>query len=147
MTYERRENLIDLVEEAIDGVHDINALARQYAEAATDAILAALPGMVVPLAWEPIVGKRCSRERAPAFGGEYQIVMLDPGPDEVPHLYFEMGLGVFMFRFELEDDPDWPGERRPTQFPSVEAAKAQAQADYTRRIMSALGITFKEAEQ
>ncbi len=94
---------------------------------------------VKPLEWEVITdGRKCSRERAPAFGGEYQIVMLDPGPDEKPHMYFEMGLGAFMFRFELEDDPDWPGDRRPKPFPSIEAAKAAAQADYEARILAAL---------
>jgi len=94
---------------------------------------------VKPLEWEVITdGRKCSRERAPAFGGEYQIVMLDPGPDEKPHMYFEMGLGAFMFRFELEDDPDWPGDRRPKPFPSIEAAKAAANADYEARILTAL---------
>ena len=96
---------------------------------------------VKPLEWVPVEEwKRCSKERAPAFGGEYQIVMLDPDDDEpLPSLYFEIGLGAFMFRFEQGQDPmGLPGETCPRKFPSVEAAKAAAQADYERRIRSAL---------
>lgn len=95
---------------------------------------------VKPLEWVPVEEwKRCSKERAPAFGGEYQIVMLDPDDEPLPSLYFEIGLGAFMFRFEQGQDPmGLPGETCPRKFPSVEAAKAAAQADYERRIRSAL---------
>ena len=103
---------------------------------------AALAGAVEvrPMVWSPVESwKQCSRERAPAFGGEYQIVMLDPGEDELPSLYFEIGLGAFMFRFEQDQDPmGLPGETCPRKFPSVEAAKAAAQADYRARILTAL---------
>src|SRR5690606_15010052 len=76
------------------------------------------------------------------FGGEYQIVMLDPGEGELPSLYFEIGLGAFMFRFEQDQDPmGLPGETCPKKFPSVEAAKAAAQADYEARILSALELS------
>lgn len=96
---------------------------------------------VKPLVWEPCEAwKRCSKERAKAFGGEYQIVMLDPDDDPpLPSLYFEIGLGAFMFRFEQGPDPlGLPGETCPRTFPSVEAAKAAAQADYEARILAAL---------
>lgn len=95
------------------------------------------------LEWSPVEEwKGCSRERAPAFGGEYQIVMLDPGEGELPSLYFEIGLGAFMFRFEQDQDPmGLPGETAPKKFPSVEEAKAAAQADYEHRILSALEAT------
>lgn len=95
---------------------------------------------VKPLEWGPCEAwKQCSKERAPAFGGEYQIVMLDPNDDQLPSLYFEIGLGSFMFRFEQDQDPmGFPGETCPKKFPSVEAAKAAAQADYEARIMAAL---------
>ncbi|MFC5385137.1 hypothetical protein ACFPLB_04055 [Aquamicrobium segne] len=95
---------------------------------------------IKPLEWSPVEEwKECSRERAPAFGGEYQIVMLDPGEGELPSLYFEIGLGAFMFRFEQDQDPmGLPGETYPKKFPSVNAAKAAAQADYERRILSAI---------
>jgi len=98
------------------------------------------PVAVKPLVWSPVeTWKQCSRERAPAFGGEYQIVMLDPDRDALPSLYFEIGLGAFMFRFEQAQDPKGlPGETCPRKFPSIDAAKAAAQADYERRILSAL---------
>lgn len=96
---------------------------------------------VKPLVWEPVEAwMKCTKERAKAFGGEYQIVMLDPDdPEPLPSLYFEIGLGAFMFRFEQGPDPmGFPGDTCPKKFPSVEAAKAAAQADYEARICSAL---------
>jgi len=96
---------------------------------------------IKPLIWEPVPKwMECSKERALAFGGEYQIVMLDPYDDPpLPSLYFEIGLGAFMFRFEQDQDPmGFPGQTCPKKFPSVKAAKAAAQADYERRILSAL---------
>lgn len=95
---------------------------------------------IKPLVWSPVEAwRQCSRERAPAFGGEYQIVMLDPDRNALPSLYFEIGLGAFMFRFEQAQDPmGFPGETCPRKFPSIDAAKAAAQADFERRILSAL---------
>lgn len=98
---------------------------------------------IKPLEWSSVEAwKQCSKERAPAFGGEYQIVMRDPDGDQLPSLYFEIGLGAFMFRFEQAQDPmGLPGETCPRKFPSITDAKAAAQADYERRIMSALEPT------
>ncbi len=96
---------------------------------------------VKPLEWGPVEAwKKCSKERAEAFGGEYQVVILDP-PDGPPSLYFELGLGALQFRFELEEDPDWPGSRRPKQFASIADVKAAAQADYEARIFAAMPPT------
>lgn len=93
---------------------------------------------VKPLVWEPCEDwKVCSKERAPAFGGEYQMVLLDPKDDPRPSLYFEIGLGAFMFRFE-QGEPDHLGPTGPKKFPTFAAAKAAAQADYERRILSAV---------
>lgn len=93
---------------------------------------------VKPLVWEPCEDwKVCSKERAPAFGGEYQMVLLDPKDDPRPSLYFEIGLGAFMFRFE-QGEPDHLGPTGPKKFPTFAAAKAAAQADYTARILSAV---------
>lgn len=93
---------------------------------------------VKPLVWEPCEDwKVCSKERAPAFGGEYQMVLLDPKDDPRPSLYFEIGLGAFMFRFE-QGEPDHLGPTGPKKFPTFAAAKAAAQADYTARVLSAV---------
>ena len=93
---------------------------------------------VKPLVWEPCEDwKVCSKERAPAFGGEYQMVLLDPKDDPRPSLYFEIGLGAFMFRF-AQGEPDHLGPTGPKKFPTFAAAKAAAQADYTARILSAV---------
>lgn len=102
---------------------------------------------VKPLEWGPVEAwKKCSKERAEAFGGEYQVVILDP-PDGPPSLYFELGLGALQFRFELEEDPDWPGSRRPKQFASIADVKAAAQADYEARIFAAITPTPHPQEQ
>lgn len=100
-----------------------------------------LVASVKPLVWEPCEDwKVCSKERAPAFGGEYQMVLLDPKDDPRPSLYFEIGLGAFMFRFE-QGEPDHLGPTGPKKFPTFAAAKAAAQADYTARILSAITTT------
>lgn len=106
--------------------------------------------VVKKLEWKPVEAwMKCSKERAKAFGGEYQIVMLDPDDEEpLPSLYFEIGLGAFMFRFEQAQDPmGLPGETCPRKFPSVAEAKAAAQSDYEQRILSAIDLTALEASQ
>ena len=65
------------------------------------------------------------------------MVLLDPKDDPRPSLYFEIGLGAFMFRFE-QGEPDHLGPTGPKKFPTFAAAKAAAQADYTARILYAL---------
>lgn len=47
-----REKLADCVLEGIDKVHDMDVTHREYANAAADAIIAALPDMVEPLVWD-----------------------------------------------------------------------------------------------
>jgi len=105
------------------------------ADAALSRIVQA-PVAVKPLEWEAVEGLPCTRERAQALGGEYEIVRLD-GDDEPPSVCFRVG--SLSFVFILEADPlGLPGDRRPRQFASVDAAKAAAQADFDKRIRSAL---------
>ena len=118
------------------------ALLCQQAAAEITRLRAALAEKMVvkvkPLEWSPCEEwKQCSKERAPAFGGEYQIVLLDPKDDKRTSLYFEIGLGAFMFRFE-QGEPDELGPTGPKKYPTVDAAKAAAQADYERRILTAV---------
>lgn len=116
MTDEQRENLIDLVEEAIHGAHDMDVTFRRYAEAATYAILAALPGMVVVPDW------KYRNEK----GGTIATV------------FGTYWLAYTGKSWRLID---------PTGHSTYHDTDAQAQvivhADYTRRIMSALGITVQ----
>ena len=77
----------------------------------------------------------CTRQQAVALGGHYSAVEFDAGTENA-HFAANVDLGGFAFVFILEPDP--LGGRRPKQFPTIEAAKAAAQADYTSRILAAL---------
>ena len=71
------------------------------------------------------------------MGGHYSTVEFDAGTENA-HFAVNIDLGGLAFVFILEPDP--LGGRRPKQFPTLEAAKAAAQADYTARILSALQV-------
>ena len=89
---------------------------------------------VKPLVWvaSPNI---CTREKAVALGGHYSVVEFDAGTSEA-HFATNIDLGGLAFVFILEPDP--MGGRRPKQFPTIEAAKAAAQADYEHRILALL---------
>jgi hypothetical protein len=95
-----------------------------------------LAAMVRPLDWEPVEGWPCTKERAPALGGEYEIVRCDG--DSGPSVCFRVGSLSFVFILERDPKGDLPTHMRPRQFASLEVAKAAAQADYERRTLSAL---------
>jgi hypothetical protein len=94
------------------------------------------PG-VKPLVWENVVAE-CTRQKAPALGGHYSVVQFDAGTDEA-HYATNIDLGGLAFVFILEPDLKFGG-RRPKRFPTLEAAKAAAQADYEARILAALEV-------
>lgn len=48
-----REKMIDTAYDGIDNVHDLDVTLDDYAEAAADAIIVALPDMVQDLEWVP----------------------------------------------------------------------------------------------
>ena len=86
---------------------------------AADAIIAALPGMVKPLEW---VKAQINYHRSDPLNGAIRYTVREsinqPG---AWHWYLN-------------------GTRDSTPFPSLEAAKAAAQAHYTAQIMAAFGI-------
>lgn len=86
------------------------------------------------LVWED-VDAICTRQKAPALGGHYSVVEFDANTEEA-HFATNIDLGGLAFVFILEPDP--LGGRRPKRYPTLEAAKAAAQADYAARILSAL---------
>lgn len=98
------------------------------------AALAAKGLRVKPLEWAD-VDAICTRQKAPALGGHYSAVEFDAGTENA-HFAANIDLGGLAFVFILEPDP--LGGRRPKQFPTLEAAKASAQADYEARILAAL---------
>lgn len=89
---------------------------------------------VKPLVWED-VDAICTRQKAPALGGHYSVVEFDANTEEA-HFAANIDLGGLAFVFILEPDP--LGGRRPKRYPTLEAAKAAAQADYEARIIAAL---------
>lgn len=91
---------------------------------------------VKPLEWAD-VDAICTREKAPALGGHYSAVEFDANTEEA-HFAASIDLGGLAFVFILEPDP--LGGRRPKRYPTIEAAKAAAQADYEARIIAALEI-------
>ena len=84
----------------------------------------------------------CTREKAAALGGHYSVVEFDAGTDEA-HFAVNIDLGGLAFVFILEPDP--LGGRRPKRYPTIEAARAAAQADYAARILAALEDTGEPA--
>jgi hypothetical protein len=113
-------------------------LARaEEAEAERDALRAgAVRLRVKPLEWEPVEAP-CTRFKAPAMGGHMMVVELDPGTG-----IYSAGIDLdgLCFRFvqAMTFDSDGYGHSAPAKYPTVELAKAAAQADYERRILSSL---------
>jgi hypothetical protein len=113
-----RDQLAKLVEEPLWG-----SAARERSYETADAIIAALPDMVQPLVWEDFDGRGA---KAAAWNkANYLINKWSDG------------------RFDLvESYPGYQGGYiAESRYPTIEAAKAAAQADYTRRILSTFGIT------
>jgi hypothetical protein len=90
---------------------------------------------VKPLVWEP-VDEICTRFVAPALGGKMIVVELDPGTGDYSAGFDLGGLSFRLIQAQYSDQFDtWSA---PAKYPSIEAAKAAAQADYEARIKSAL---------
>lgn len=100
-----------------------NSFAQDEARKQSDAILELLKGAVKQLQWEAEHDFYCSElfECETGFG-KYSAFL---------------AVGNSDYSWCLEDGPDMPEQHG---LASLEAAKAAAQADYTRRILSALGL-------
>lgn len=93
-------------------------------------------GVVRPLCWIDDTESKCTRAYAPALGGKMMVVELDPGSGE-----YSAGIDLsgLCFRFVLDTYHDGLGAfTAPAKFPSIEAAKSAAQADYEARVSSSL---------
>lgn len=99
-----RYDLIDLIENAIDNVHDLDVTHRDYAEAAADAVLAALPGMQV---WRDIAS-------APRDGGGILLYAPSDQPDVcVCWWSWEIESGGWLFGDQLHDVFEGPTHWMP----------------------------------
>lgn len=117
-----REKLADAIEAGMGNVHDMDTTFGQYAEAAADAIIDALPSLVKPMKWrESDTGDWI----CDTVFGRYQI---------------QRGAARWccMCAMGVRHRPS--GDEGPTWHRTEVAAKAAAQSDYTRRILAALGV-------
>jgi hypothetical protein len=99
--------------------------------------LSALPAVrprVKPLLWDDADQGICTKWRAAAFQGHYELVTFKN--EKGWAVNFSWGR-PFSFWF-IQGDGDDFGPTGPKMFPDLEAAKAAAQADYEARILSAL---------
>lgn len=104
------------------------------------ALTAALPfltvqGAVKKLEWVDADEGMCTKWRAAALGGHYELV--DFGKDD-PGFAVNFHWGRPLSFWFIQGDPDEWVPTGPKIFPTLEAAKAAAQADYEARILSAI---------
>lgn len=87
---------------------------------------------VKKLVWVDADEGMCTKWRAAALGGHYELVILDK-EDGLFSVNFRWGnpLGFWF----IQGEPDQFGPTGPKKFPSIEAAKAAAQADHAARIL------------
>jgi hypothetical protein len=103
----------------------------------TVAAIRALPAVqpkVKPLVWEDADQGMCTKWRAAAFQGHYELVTLKNEKGWAVNFSWGRPLSYW---FIQGDDDDF-GPTGPKMFPDLEAAKAAAQADYEARILAAL---------
>ena len=92
-------------------------------------------GAVKKLEWVDADEGMCTKWRAAALGGHYELVDFGKGdPGFAVNFHWGRPLSFWF----IQGDPDEWGPTGPKIFPTLEAAKAAAQADYERRIISAL---------
>jgi len=115
-----RAALADLIETAIDSVHDMDVTHRDYAEAAADAVLANVPGLV----WEDFEEGRGAKARV-FYSASYLITQWSASKYELAVSY--------------------PGYQAvfngPRFYDSLALAKAAAEADHRARLAASLGLT------
>jgi len=90
---------------------------------------------VKELEWEDADEGMCTKWRACALGGHYELVALDgDGGGLAVNFYWGRPLSFWF----IQGEPDEWGPTGPKMFPTLDAAKSAAKADYEARIKSAL---------
>ena len=90
---------------------------------------------VKPLVWEDADQGMCTKWRAAALGGQYELVAFSGEDGFAVNFYWGRPLSYWF----IQGDPDEWGPTGPKMFPTLEAAKAAAQADYEARVRACLG--------
>ena len=91
-------------------------------------------GMVKPLVWEDADEGMCTKWRAAALGGHYELVAFEGEDGYAVNFHWGRPLSYWF----IQGEPDEWGPTGPKMFPSLDAAKVAAQADYERRVLSCL---------
>lgn len=87
------------------------------------------------LEWEDADEGMCTKWRACALGGHYELVALDgDGGGLAVNFYWGRPLSFWF----IQGEPDEWGPTGPKMFPTLDEAKSAAQADYEQRIMAAI---------
>ena len=86
------------------------------------------------LEWEDADEGMCTKWRAAALGGHYELVSFDKDPGFAVNFHWGRPLSFWF----IQGEPDEWGPTGPKMFPTLEDAKAAAQQDFESRIMSAL---------
>lgn len=92
---------------------------------------------VKELEWADADEGMCTKWRACALGGHYELVALDgDGGGLAVNFYWGRPLSFWF----IQGEPDEWGPTGPKMFPTLDEAKAAAQRDYEVRILSALDM-------
>lgn len=91
---------------------------------------------VKPLEWEDADEGMCTKWRAAALGGHYELVEFDGEDGYAVNFHWGRPLSYWF----IQGEPDEWGPTGPKMFPSLYEAKAAAQADYERRIKAAIEV-------
>jgi hypothetical protein len=93
--------------------------------------------MLKPLHWEDADQGFCTKWKAAALGGHYELVWFEDKQGFSVNFSWGRPLSFWF----IQGEPDEYGPTGPKSFTTLDQAKAAAQADYEARILSALEPT------
>lgn len=93
------------------------------------------------LVWEDADDGMCTKWRAAALGGNYELVAFDGEDGFAVNFHWGRPLSFWF----IQGDPDEWGPTGPKMFPDLDEAKAAAQADYDQRILSTINPDYASA--
>jgi len=86
------------------------------------------------LVWEDADTGMCTKFRAPALRGSYELVKFEGEDGYAVNFYWGRPLSFWF----IQGDPDEWGPTGPKMFPTLDNAKEAAQADFEGRVLDAL---------
>ncbi len=98
--------------------------------------------MLKPLHWEDADEGFCTKWKAAALGGHYELVWFEDKQGFSVNFSWGRPLSFWF----IQGEPDEYGPTGPKSFTTLDQAKAAAQADYEARILSALEPTTSSTE-